>query len=503
MPFPFNLPTTSSLSFRPYLSSPNHPSLPLTATTHRGLLRDILKSHKRLSGSAAGTHLPQVLSALTDYLPYLFALDAGLSGKTVAAEEVDVVLEKEIEVEWRPTIGSTALPLRGRDPPRIKMRSLESELCFVLSTLGYVYTLLARSRLYLLHGPVTPSPDQRTNAIVAARKHLLQAASIHQYQLDRVGQWTTPAPAVDISSGAVSALSSLALAEATLLAVLKDDPYPAVVSQDRNKNDNEWMIKAPDIPKVRAHLFARLCLASAEHARKALAALGCSGRINDLLLDYIGDLQKTSRGKACRFLAIDADLGGKTGEAIAWLRGGRRELGFAKKDGDEEAKRRGGLGGWRKQWTEKREDKKIERGGDSWGLDAGRLEEGRVIDMLEAKWVKMNDTVGADPVSKYSGFLPLTSEQINTQTIPASDPLLASMPSGREIHSVPPYHVPELDADVLARMRAPPDTDGLGFRGDEDDSDDEERDGSSHRAQDLPGAFPGSKTVSGSGSAYY
>ncbi len=32
-----------------------------------------------------------------------------------------------------------------------------------------------------------------------------------------------------------------------------------------------------------------------------------------------------------------------------------------------------------------------------WGDDAGREEEGRVIDMLEAKWVKMNDTVTSPP----------------------------------------------------------------------------------------------------------
>ena len=28
-----------------------------------------------------------------------------------------------------------------------------------------------------------------------------------------------------------------------------------------------------------------------------------------------------------------------------------------------------------------------------WGDDSGREEEGRVIDTLEAKWMKMNDTV--------------------------------------------------------------------------------------------------------------
>jgi hypothetical protein len=57
-----------------------------------------------------------------------------------------------------------------------------------------------------------------------------------------------------------------------------------------------------------------------------------------------------------------------------------------------EQKSKGGFKGLRKEWTERREDKKVEKGLD-WGGDAGKLEETRVIEMLEAKWVKQNDTV--------------------------------------------------------------------------------------------------------------
>jgi hypothetical protein len=50
------------------------------------------------------------------------------------------------------------------------------------------------------------------------------------------------------------------------------------------------------------------------------------------------------------------------------------------------------LGRFKKEWTEKREDKKIEKG-TAWGSDAGKLEEGRVLEMLSVKWNKMNDMV--------------------------------------------------------------------------------------------------------------
>ncbi|KAI9825289.1 MAG: hypothetical protein M1832_001323 [Thelocarpon impressellum] len=386
MPFPFTLPTTSSVSFSSRLSSGTHPSLPFAATTRRGVLRDALKKHKRLPPHSRPPDIPNVVSAIQDYLPALFALDVGLSAGKVGREEVDVVLEKELDLEWRATLKGT---IAGREAPRVKLRSLEYEVFFVLSSLAYTNTLLARSQLQVLHGPATPNSDQRAAAVTAAMKHLLQACSMHTYLLKRSSELASLPPAIDISTAVFSSLASLALAEATLLAVLKDDPYPAVVAQERNDNDNEWMIKAPEIPKVRAHLFARLCLAAGEHASKASAMLGQARDVDEALLRYLVDLRRTARGKACRFFGIDADLGGKTGEAIAWLRAGMREMGF--KSGDDEPKKRG-FGRWKRGLDEKREDKKLEKGGD-WGLDAGRLEEARVLDMLEAKWTKMNDTV--------------------------------------------------------------------------------------------------------------
>lgn len=72
---------------------------------------------------------------------------------------------------------------------------------------------------------------------------------------------------------------------------------------------------------------------------------------------------------------------------------------------------------------------------------------------------------------------------------------MASMPSGREIHSLKPWVPPVLDASLLENMRAPPDR-ADDYAGDE--SSDEER-----PVQEPVGAFPGTKgDYSGSGSYY-
>ena len=87
--------------------------------------------------------------------------------------------------------------------------------------------------------------------------------------------------------------------------------------------------------------------------------------------------------------------------------------------------------------------------------------------------------------------------QINTQLIPPSGPLLANMPSGREIHTPKQYIPPSLDEDTLARMRAPPDgANSANIGVDSDDSSNEDVEGRT----DLPGAFP---STTASGSNYY
>lgn len=80
--------------------------------------------------------------------------------------------------------------------------------------------------------------------------------------------------------------------------------------------------------------------------------------------------------------------------------------------------------------------------------------------------------------------------QINVQAIPPSEPLLATMPSGRDYHTPQTYVPPALDTWTLARMRASPDPSRL-IR-DEDESDDE-----GGVTTEPIGAFPGTS------SAYY
>ncbi|KAL2022672.1 hypothetical protein VTK56DRAFT_4753 [Thermocarpiscus australiensis] len=480
MPYPFVLPTTSSFSFSSSFTCESHPSLPLHASTHRGVVRDTLKKHKRLPPASQAPSLSSVVSALQTYLPYLCAIDAGLSNKTTHGQEISVILKTAPLIEWRPTLSSSLLP--GREPPRVKIHSLEHELFFALSALANAYTLQARAALQPLYLTTTApvGTAARQTAIAAATRSLLDAASIYDYLCARADALVSASarspPCADIAPPALRALRALALAEATLLAVLKDDPYPAVVAQGRNPHDTEWMYKAPDLPKVRAHLFARLCLAAAEHAAQACALAGSAAaaasssgggaKISEGFVRYLEDLRRTSRARACRFFGIDAELGGQTGTAIAWLRAGLHELGVERKG--EGGRSAGGLRSLRKEWTERREDKKVERGAD-WGADAGKLEETRVIEMLEAKWTKQNDT-------------------ILTQVIPPSGPLLAQMPSGREIHTIKPFQPPLLSADVLEAMRAPPE------RADEFGnypSSDEETAVDASPIGAIPGTFPG------------
>lgn len=432
MPYPFVLPTTSAFSYSSSFTCDSHPSLPLTASTNRGVVRDVLKKHKRLPPSSQTSNLTSISSAIVSYLPYLLAVDAGLNHRTIGdGSELFSIIQRAtppLNIEWRPTLSDTFIPGK-RENARVKIHTLEHEVLFILTTQGYVSTLLARNALQPLYSTTTAldlyaiGSSDRQSAISTATKHLLDAASVYDYLARRAERPQTsnipPVPCADITAPTVRAQSHLALAEATLLAVLKDDPYPALVAQDRNKNDKEWMYKAPDVPKVRAHLFARLCLAAAEHASKAYSLCawqtGSSGhgihfrtkkgseegeegsagggagggKLDEGFARYLEDLRRTSRARACRFFGIDAELGGQTGNAIGWLHAALQELGVDAKDS---SKKSSGLSRLKKEWSDKREDRRVEKG-TTWGADAGKLEETRVIEMLETKWSKQNDTV--------------------------------------------------------------------------------------------------------------
>lgn len=390
MPYPFVLPTTSSFVFSTCFTCESHPSLPLTATTYRGVVRDALKKHKRLPPASRGSDLPNVISSLTNYLPYVLAIDAGVRNQSFGEDLIRSTMTAPPSIEWRPTLSGELVP--GKERQRVKISSLEEEIAFVVSSLAIAYVGTARSCLQPLYTTTEAfvGSQERTVAITTATKHLLTAASLYDYLSARgSGEHQS---SVDVAPSTFKAMSCLALAEATLLAILKDDPYPAVVSQDRNKEDREWMYKAPEIPKVRAHLYARLALASSEHASKAASLFQSGGsgtnKINSGIVKYASDLRSSSKAKACRFFGIDAELGAQTADGIGWLRAGLRELGVEV----QEAKKGLSFSRFKKEFTEKREDKRIAKD-SAWGADAGRMEETRVLEMLDVKWTKMNDTV--------------------------------------------------------------------------------------------------------------
>ncbi|ATY62270.1 pH-response regulator palC [Cordyceps militaris] len=482
MPYPFVLPTTSAFAFSSAFACDSHPSLPLAASTHRGVVRDALKKHKRLAPRAAQpAHLAVVVSAVDAYLPYLVTIVDG--GPLVSVTPTT----NPPRIEWRPTLTGEVVP--GREPARVRILSLEHELFFALSTRACAQGATARAclqPLYSTTGHVLDGP-RRAAAITTATRHLLEVASVYDYLARRsetAAAAALPPPCVDVCPATARAMASLALAEATLLAILKDDPYPAAVAQDRNLHDTEWMYKAPDIPKVRAHLFARLALAASEHAAQAVAlcrgaTAGSSGRVSPHLIRYMEDLRRTSRAKACRFFGIDAELGGETADGIGWARAGLQELGV---DVLDKSKRSGGglgLSRLKKEFKERREDRRVDGDGAAWGADAGKLEETRILELLDAKWSRINDTM-------------------NTKAVPSPASLLPRMPSGRDIHTIKPYVPPVLGQDVLDAMRAPPER--------EDDLDgDLSSDAEESGPANPPGAYPGSEYSGGraTGSSYY
>ncbi|KAL2817451.1 hypothetical protein BDW59DRAFT_133259 [Aspergillus cavernicola] len=499
MVYPFDLPTTSHLSFQTFLSSRTHPALPQSATTARHAFRLTLKAHNRLPrGPQRDSQLTSVLSTLNDYLPYLVAIAQGLNGKPIDAastpsfpegEEIEVTRRAEFEPEWRASLAASSLYLKSSRPTttgRTRGPGIQYELAFTLSTLGYVLCSLARSGVTrTLYASSTPSAEQRTAAIQTATKHLLQASAVHS--LLSLSPYFTPvlesAVAPDLDPATQAALSSLALAEATLLAVLKDDSYVVACIQARNPNDKDWMVRAPEIPKVRAHLFARLCIRAAEYAEQAstgLGSVGAEGRragIDEDIVKYSRVLGLVARARACRFFGVDAELAGKIGEGIAWLRAAKGALGLRSTGSTEEPTTKSrGLSKLKQGFKERREERRMEKGAGGERLErgelgpgdnAGREEEGRVIEMLETKWLRMNDT-------------------INTQLIPSSTDLLTNLPSGRDIlPPQPPYKPPTLDDEHLTRMRAPPTELELSPGSDPEDSDVE-----SPPRGDTPGAFP-------------
>lgn len=487
MPFPFVPSTTSHLTFQSNFTSTTHPSLPSAATSQRNLLRAALKTHKRLAVQDQASNLNNLISCLNDYLKYLLSIDLALGGRSIAGEEVDIALTKEVEVEWRPTLASSNVP--GREVERIKGRGLDYEIAFVHQTFAVIQGLLARYYLLGLYSSTIPTAEQRLSYIQNATKHLKSAYSIHVYLTQRANSADSPpafpSASVDVSTSVQAALQRLSHAEFNLLCVLKDDPYPALLVQSRNKDDKEWMIRAPTIPKVRTQVLTRLCIGASEHLAAASATLKSSSteskRVSKDLIDYVDDTRRTARARACRFQALDCDLTGQTALAIAWLSAGFSELGLdppssstnsssgGSKDTSSRAKANigSGLSKLKSSWHERKEDKRIEKGSARWGSDGGKAEETRILEFLERKFTKANNT-------------------INIQLVPEWRPLLATLPSGMNMPIDEKWRPALLSEEELTQMRAPPESDDLG--GGENSSGEEDE---GVNGREPVGAFPG------------
>lgn len=450
MPFPFTLPTTSTVSYPTYFDSPTYPSLPLLAASHRGSLRNVLKNHKRLPPASQNANLPHVIKELESYVSHLLALFTAL-------EENEAFLKPsapQFETSWRAVLTARKF---STEPPRIARPGLSYEIFWTLSTLAYAYTLQARSQLLQLLSPSAtgsskpPSTDPQLLFNQAAG-NFLTSASIFTHLLSRpqpsnAGSWP-----IELTTPALSAFSSLALADATLTAVIKQDPYPTYISltsrnRDSKKSAKEWLYNPPDPPtSPRALLLARLCIAASDHASRALGLLSTSntgrrtlllqlsggaksddvpGEITDDLLRYLESLQKVSRAKSCRFLGIDAETSGRCGEAISWLLLAKSILDAPTTAVD---KLRRGL-------SERKEARHLAAADGSWGLDAGRAEEVKVLEALDEKWRKLNDSV-------------------MFQTLPEIGELNKRIPSGREIHSLKSWEAPRLGGDELRALKA-------------------------------------------------
>jgi len=403
MPFPFVLPTTSAANLSNICGIIGLDGIAQESSTRRVLVRKALKQHRRLPADAQINNLSAVRDVIEAYLPCI---------GTIYLQSISSTTDTSIPLnaEWRCTLTYSSL----LTSPRASISTIRDELAFTLHTLAYLLCLQARYQLISLSQSSKRSQEWK-ETMTRAMRLLLDAQSIFSYvsklsiaktELENI----TP---LDITPNISSALASICLAEATILAVQSDDPYAIALTELQDENSREWMIAAPSIPKVRAHLFARLCIAGAEHASLAEGLLTSmtstsnnrriggllsrndddgsrdmlpKGKVIEHLLKYANHLQRTARAKAARFLGVDAEIGDRRGEGISWLRGARNELGV---EGGSSVERK------TKKFINvmKGDRANKEVGQNDPGIDAGRTEEGLIVNWLEEKWNKINQTV--------------------------------------------------------------------------------------------------------------
>lgn len=171
------------------------------------------------------------------------------------------------------------------------------------------------------------------------------------------------------------------------------------------------------------------------------------------LLKYLESLQKVGRAKSCRFLGIDAEASSRCGEGISWLLLAKSILtgSAATASGSSSST---SIDKLRRELSERKEAKHIAAADPNWGMDAGRAEEIKVLEALEGKWRKLNDS-------------------IMFQTLPDVGELMKRIPSGREFHSLKAWEAPMLGAEEMRALKAE-EAGGLEYYAEEADSEEEE-----------------------------
>ncbi|TGZ83897.1 hypothetical protein EX30DRAFT_338494 [Ascodesmis nigricans] len=449
MPFSFTLPTTSPAQFKQHFTSPVFPAFPIILSKHRGTVRNLLRAHKRMPPSSQPSHLPQLLTALNRYLPLIAYFAASLHSGDILPSD-----GPPLTTSWRSTL--TTPPFHTARQRRITREGIEYELLFTLSTLAYVHTLLASSQLSsALQARWTQ--EQKQALLNTSVQHLLTAAGILNYAASLPRTPTTQPFPHDLSPQVFHALSDLSQAEAALIAVTKQDPYPSLLAIEKT---DEFLYAPPPPPTgVRATLLSRICIAAAEHAESSHSLLSAvkagkeEGELLPELLKYTKNLGRVAKAKACRFLGVDAEVSGRVGEGLGWLTLAKSMLSG---NGEPKSKR---------EKFEKLADAMRKERKESIS-DAGKGEEAAVILKLEANWTNANDAV----------FF---------QGIEAAETLAARIPGPREVNKVPKWEPEKVDHDVVETMRGSVVEDDGEDWDEGGDSEEEERGGK------VPGGFEG------------
>lgn len=212
---------------------------------------------------------------------------------------------------------------------------------------------------------------------------------------------------------------------------------------------------------------------SADMAGKAAAGVAAAPGSGAELKGYCDDMAKTAKAKACRFQGIDAEGQGKVGEAIGWVLAGKEVLGMVVSgDGDK-----GKLGRGIDMLKKAREERKMEKVPMEalLGPDAGKTEEAMVLNELERRWRRINDSV-------------------NFHNVPSTSSLLARLPTGRPMFPEnQTWTPPKLSSSELSQLQTQAPNGGeLDWIG-ADDSDDDIM--PAPESSMPPGGFPRSQST--------